>query len=380
MNQIIRIAHIITTLEQGGAENMLYKIAGEIATDARYQQIVISLTGLGVFGPLLVQKGVRVYHVDMRLKCADILKLMVLIKIIREFRPQILQTWLYHADLLGTFVARFAGGAKLIWNVRCSDMALQKYAWTTKLVFGFLQRLSRIPSVVCANSRAGILAHKKKGYHPIRWVWIPNGFDTERYKPQPRNSKLRTDLGIPLNAAIIGMVARFDPMKDFATFFQAAEIALKKCRDIHFVIVGNQISFENLSLCRLVEKHQLTPNVHLLGRRNDVETIYPEMDIFTLTSFGEGFPNVIAEAMACGVPCVATDVGDIKLIIGNTGLTVPAKDPHGLASAWHCLLNASAEKKAQLGQAARRRIVDKYRMDLIKNKYLSLYDSLILRG
>ena len=381
MNQPLRIAHMITTLQQGGAENMLFKIVREIAKDARYQQIVISLTGLGVFGPLLEKQGVRVYHVDMRMKCADIIKLIELIKIIRKFRPQILQTWLYHADLLGTFVSQFIRDAKLIWNIRCSDMALSEYAWTTRLVFGFLQKLSRVPSVVCANSRAGILVHQKKGYHPKRWVWIPNGFDTDRFKPQSRNSLIRADLGIPSDAVVIGMVARFDPMKDFETFFEAAGIATRKCNNIHFVLVGNEVGLENLYLCRLIEKYQLTPKVHFLGQRNDVDKIYPQMNIFTLTSsFGEGFPNVLAEAMACGIPCVTTDVGDSKLIIGNTGIVVPAKDPSSLARAWHSLLSAPAEKMEKLGQAARQRIVNQYRIDLIKQKYLSLYDSLALRG
>jgi glycosyltransferase involved in cell wall biosynthesis len=258
-------------------------------------------------------------------------------------------------------------------------MDFKKYTWTTKLIFSILQSFSGIPSAVCANSKAGILAHQKKGYHPKKWVWIPNGFDTQRFKPQPKGGALKKQLGIPLSSPVIGMVARFDPMKDFDTFFRAASIVKTIYGRVHFVLIGSKVDTDNPYLRRLINSYQLNKVVHMLGRRDDVDNIYPQMDIFTLSSsFGEGFANVIGEAMASGVPCVATDVGDSKFIIGDTGITVPAKDPKKLAGAWLSLLNAPDEMRFQMGQAARQSIVDKYRMEVIQKKYLSLYDALAL--
>jgi glycosyltransferase involved in cell wall biosynthesis len=376
----IRIVHIITTLDYGGAENMLFKLVSSTATNPNYQQMVISLTDKGGFGPLLEKQGIRVHAVGLNKRCANALKTAELISQIKIFKPHILQSWLYHADLVGTFLFKFARGAKLVWNIRCSDMNFKKYTWTTRLIFLILQKFSGIPSAVCANSQAGILAHQKKGYHPKKWIWIPNGFDTQRFKPQPKGDALRKQLGIPLSSPVIGMVARFDPMKDFDTFFRAASIVRTIYGCVHFVLIGSKVDTDNPYLCRLINSYQLNKVVHMLGRRNDVDNIYPQMDIFSLSSsFGEGFPNVIGEAMASGVPCVATDVGDSKLIIGDTGITVPAKDPNKLAGAWLSLLSAPEEMRFQMGRAARQSIVDKYRLEVVQKKYLSLYNALALQ-
>jgi glycosyltransferase involved in cell wall biosynthesis len=380
MNFSIRIIHIITTLDYGGAENMLFKLVSSTASNPCYQQMVISLTDKGGFGPLLEKQGIRVHAVGLNGRCTDAFKLAELIRQIRIFKPHILQSWLYHADLVGTLLFKFAKGAKLVWNIRCSDMDFKRYAWTTRLIFLLLQRFSGIPSAVCANSQAGIVAHQKRGYHPKKWIWIPNGFDTHRFKPQSKGGALKKKLGIPLSSTVIGMVARFDPMKDFDTFFRAANIVREIDGRVHFILVGNKVDPDNPYLCRLVNLYQLSKVVHMLGRRDDVDNIYPQIDIFTLSSFGEGFPNVIGEAMASGVPCVATDVGDSKLIIEDTGITVPAKDPRKLADAWLSLLSAPDERRLQMGQAARRSIVDRFSLEVIQKKYLSLYDSVALHG
>lgn len=377
MIMVVRIMHIITTLEQGGAENMLFKLISKSACDPHYQHMVVSLTGKGVFGPLLEQCGVHVYNASIKARFSDLAQICRLIAKVRHFQPHVIQTWLYHADILGTLIYPFSKRSKLVWNLRCANMDFDEYAWTTGMIFKILKILSGIPSVICANSKAGIMVHRQKGYHPKQWVWIPNGFDTYKFKPCPKNSSFRESLNMPLSSPVVGMVARFDPMKDFETFFQAAGIIKKIQNNVHFVLIGNEVDSGNKILRDLTEKHQLAGNVHLLGRRNDVDQIYPEMDIFTLaSSFGEGFPNVIGEAMACGIPCVATDVGDSRRIIGETGIIVPARDPDRLAGAWLDLLNAPENMRKQLGKDARRRILDNYRMELIQEKYLSLYNLL----
>jgi glycosyltransferase involved in cell wall biosynthesis len=378
MRKPIRVLHIITTLEHGGAENMLFKLVSKTAYNACFQQMVISLTGKGFWGPLIEDYGITVKNAGLQRRCLDIYKVVKLIVEARNFQPHILQTWLYHADILGTAIAPFIKDIELIWNIRCSNMNLGNYAWTTKLIFHILKKLSSVPSVVCANSIAGIYVHKQKGFRPRRWVWIPNGFDIEMFKPLSKRNSFKEALRIPLCSDVIGMVARYDPMKDFDTFFQAARIMLKMKNDVHFILIGKNLDFKNKDISRLIKKHQLAGHVHLLGQRNDLNKIYPEMDLFTLTSsFGEGFPNVIGEAMSCGVPCVATDVGDSKMIIGGTGIVVPARDPNELANAWNQLLNTAEDEKMQIGIAARQRILDEFRLEMVQEQYLSLYKSLL---
>lgn len=374
MNQPIRIAHMITTLEYGGAENMLFKIASRIAADRNYRQLVISLTGEGIFGPRLTSLGVPVMAAGLEVRGRDLTRVLQLAIRLRRFRPHLLQTWLYHADFLGTCVAPFLNPAKLIWNIRCSAMAFDQYAITTRLVFQFLRRMSIIPAVVCANSQAGILHHQRRGYRPRKWVWIPNGFDTGLFRPRPDRFTLRERLGISPHAPLIGMVARFDPMKDLDTFFRAAKRLLEKTPQTHFVLIGYRLDADNPDLRRIIERYQIDAHVHLLGRQDDLHLLYPQMDIFTLTSLGEGFPNVIGEAMACGVPCVATDVGDVKLVIGDTGFVVAPKDADRLAGAWNQLVQLDKERRIQMGRAARRRIVAHYSLDTVQRTYLDLYE------
>lgn len=370
-----KILHLITTLSSGGAEGMLYKLLSHTSRKDLFKHSVVSITGMGTYGMRLKDLGIPVYCLNMldgNFGFGGIAKLYHLLK---KQRPHILQTWLYHADLIGLIIGRLSSVPKILWNVRCSNVDFKYYAKTTRLIFAMLSRLSRFPDAVVINSKAGKLFHIKAGYNPGNWEVIPNGFDIERYKPNKKiRGGFRKLLGLGESDFIVGMVARYDPMKDYSNFFEAARRLCVVFPNVYFVIAGRGINKGNDDLNKMILKNGLNENTFLLGERDDLSDIIPAFDIGTLSSsFGEGFPNVLGEYMSCGVPCVSTNVGDSSNIIGNTGIIVPPNNPEALAKAWLDLLAMTPEQRTELGMKARQRIVDKFSISKVVENYEKLY-------
>jgi glycosyltransferase involved in cell wall biosynthesis len=301
-----------------------------------------------------------------------------LLKHLRLEQPRILQSWLYHADLLGLIAGKWSGVPCIAWNVRCSDMEMQRYSLLSAIVVRLLAALSRFPDMAIVNSEAGRRFHEKKGYRPRRWEVIPNGFDLTNFRPQPeRRARFRAEIGLSENTFLIGLVARYDPMKDHRTFLQAGQYLLKEYPAVHFILVGRAVDDQNNELNQTIHDLKMASSVHLLGEQSDLSEIMSALDIFSLASaFGEGFPNVIGEAMACGVPCVATDVGDSASIIGETGRVVPPRNPHALAAAWRELIKLDPAQRGRLGRAARCRIEERYGLPEIIRRYEERYQEL----
>ena len=254
--------------------------------------------------------------------------------------PAILQTWLYHADFFGSVAAFFAKPDHLLWNVRSSEIDHPGIRRSTRYLARLLAILSRRPDAIVVNSQDGQRYHERIGYRPKQWVNIANGVDLERFRPRPsERAMLRARLGIPADAAVIGLVARYHPMKDIDTFLRAASRFQQDHENVKFVLCGDGLGPDNSTLAKLVGVSRPCPQCCPAWPRSDIELVYPALDVLTLCSIaGEGFPNVLCEAMACDVPCVATDVGDSAEIIGDCGLIVPLRDPQALAGAWRALL------------------------------------------
>jgi glycosyltransferase involved in cell wall biosynthesis len=293
---------------------------------------------------------------------------------IRKIQPAILQTWLYHADLLGTVASIFGGRPSLVWNLRCSDMDLAHYPATTRLTLQLLAFCSRVPKAVIVNSQAGQRFHEAIGYRARKWEMIPNGFDLAEFRPdQEARIAFRDRLGIPHDATLIGMVARLDPMKDHATFLEAARTVAGTHENVFFILVGHGVE----SLISHVHALGLDKRVHLFGLRGDVPKIMPALDICSLTSaFGEGFPNVVGEAMACAVPCVVTDVGDSAFLVGEAGRVVPPRNPELLARRWLELIEMGREKRLRLGAVSRERIRAHFDLVSVVKRYEQCYEEL----
>jgi glycosyltransferase involved in cell wall biosynthesis len=215
------------------------------------------------------------------------------------------------------------------------------------------------------------------GYRPRRWEVIPNGFDLGAYQPDAEAyTDVRQELGIAADAEIVGLVARFDPLKDHATFLSAAGLLHDTHPGTHFVLLGFQVDGDNPTLIDQIDRLGIRDCAHLLGERQDVARLTAAFDVATCSSTGEGFPNIVGEAMACAVPVVSTHVGDAKLVVGETGIIVPPRDPGALAAGWRKILDMDPRARRKLGTQARARISSQFDIDHIAQQYGALYRDL----
>jgi glycosyltransferase involved in cell wall biosynthesis len=368
------IVHLIIGLQTGGAELMLTRLVAH--TDrARFRPVVVSMTDSGSLGPVIERAGVECVALGLRRGIPDPIGLWRLDRVLRRAQPDILQTWLYHADMLGLIVRQLMPVRHLLWNLRCSDMRLPPLNAALRRV---LARFSAVPDAVIVNSQAGKRFHERIGYRPRRWEYVPNGFDTEALTPDPQaRRRLRCELGVAEDAVVIGLPARYHPMKDHTTFFAAARILALARPEARFLLVGAGTERSNPVHARSGIADRLLP----LGERGDMAAVYAALDIATLTSAsGEGFPNVLGEAMACGVPCVATDIGDAAIVLGEAGLVVPPRDPEALAAAWERLIAAGPQARRELGLTARAHIVRDHALEAVVGRYQALYDDILAQG
>lgn len=362
----VPLLHLITGLGAGGAEAQLVRVAGGLAARG-WPVIVAALDGRGPRAEALRAVGVPVHDLGMRGGLPDPLAVARLIRLIRRTRPGVLQSWLYHADLIGTLAAALTGVPHL-WNLRCSDMDLRRYGLGTRLTVGALRFLCRRPLGIVVNSAAGIAAHAARGWKPGHWIPIPNGFDLDHWRPDPAaRFVLRQRLGLDADTRLIAHVARADPMKDHAGFFAALLRLLPARPDLHAVLIGRGTE-------HLAPPPALLGRVHALGECGDVHHLLPGADLACLSSaFGEGFPNVLGEALACAVPCVATNVGDCAVIIGSAGTIVPPRDPGALAAALADLIDRAPAERARMGEIGRARVAAEFALPVVLDRYEQLY-------
>lgn len=369
--------HLITGLGVGGAETMLAKLLAATSR-SRFTSTVVSMTGAGPLARTIQDSGILVHSLGLKRGIPTPGALPALFKLIRDFRPDILQTWMYHADVLGVLAARAAGVRVLVWNIRCSDLDFPNTGLSLRSVFAAHGFLSRFTSAAIANSSAGMSFHQRHGHHPPRWEQIPNGFDLDRFRAdEGLRTRGRVELGLSRDAIAIGMVARFDQFKDHTTFLAAAKLLRDRQPKSVFVLAGKGMTKDNGEITRQVEEAGLGSRVLLLGEHGDPSRLFPCLDIATLCSHTEGFPNAVGEAMSCELPCVATDVGDSALIIGACGRLVPPRNPEAVAESWLDLIALGEAGRKRLGAAARARIEERYSLPRIVAAYEALYTDLV---
>jgi glycosyltransferase involved in cell wall biosynthesis len=375
------IVHLITGLETGGAERMLSRLVAHTDRD-RFRSVVVSIADVGNMAAAVDRANIELITLGIRRGLPDPRGLFRLDRILRQVRPDLLQTWLYHADFLGLIVGRFGHLPHLLWNVRCSDLSVAAVSPVGAALRRMLSWCSAVPDAIVVNSRAGQRFHERIGYHPRRWEYIPNGFDTDELRPNLKVRRaLRAELGIDDETIVIGLPARFHPMKDHGTFLQAAATLAAARQQVCFVLVGAGIEPSNRPLVKAIAEAGIIDRVRLLGERNDMAAIYAALDIATMSSAsGEGFPNVLGEAMACGLPCVATDIGDAKELLGPVGMAVPARDPEALAAAWRALIAIGPDGRRSLGDEARARIIEGYDLESVVARYEALYAEIAEQG
>ena len=326
--------------------------------------------------------GIPVRAIGMRPGVPDPRGVVRLARLLHRERPQVVQTWMDHSNLIGGVAARLAARAPVIWGVHHTNHIPQLTKRTTLMTVSACARLSRwLPTRIVCCSESAREAYAQQGFAAERLTVIPNGFDTDAFRPDPAaRLDVRRELGLAPDATLIGLVARYDPFKDHANFLRAAAALKGRLPDVHFLLCGDGVDPGNETLASMVAALGLQGHCHLLGLRRDVPRLQAGLDLATSSSASESFPLAVGEAMACGVPCVATDVGDSALIVGETGRVVPPHDPLALAAAWEELLALAPDARRRLGQAARLRVQERYELVGITRRYENVYETLCAGG
>jgi glycosyltransferase involved in cell wall biosynthesis len=358
---VTSVLHVISGLATGGAETTLANVACALL-DRGLAQHVVTLGGEGSHREELKRAGVAVSALNLTSAYQAPRGILTLSQLIRSLRPEVVQGWMYHGNLMAALAHRLAPGRsrrRLLWNLRASNMDASRYASVVR----WGRALSGWPDVVIANSEAGASFHASQGYRSRQTKVIANGIDAEKYKPDGvARSALRLELRIPDDAVVVMHVARVDAMKDHPTYLAA----MKTVPDVIGIMVGAR-----------TDELQAPSNVRGLGLRRDVERLYAMADVVISSSaFGEGFSNSIAEGMSAGLVPISTDVGDARLIVGNTGRVVAPRDPQALAAAVSAEAAAPTSDRTARGLAARARIIEHFSLVQAVDTYERLYRSL----
>jgi glycosyltransferase involved in cell wall biosynthesis len=377
MNEI-KVVHVITDLNTGGAEMMLQKLLER--KSASVSAHVISLRDRGEIGPAIESLGIPVDALDMNPGKIPSPKIFLgLVRRLRQLKPDIVHTWMYHANLIGGFAAKMAGVPAVTWAIHHSNLSPSVNKKATLAVVRACGLISQwLPHRIICCSESALRVHVGVGYAQRKMRVIPNGFDLSRFKPDPEaRVHLRDELDLEIDTPLVGLIGRFDPQKNHEGFFVAAGMVSKKNPSVHFLLAGLGIDENNEKLMRSVCSNGVEGVTHLLGLRNDIPRVMASLDVLVSSSIGEAFPNVLGEAMACEVPCVVTDAGDCASIIGDTGLVVENGDMAGLAGAIEQLLSLSQEDRTDMGGRARERVDENFELNHVVDRYETFYHELI---
>ena len=368
----LKVLFISSGLEAGGAEGMLLRLLEHVDRDMFIPE-VISLTGIGEIGGKIRELGIQVHDLGMSRSglLIPILSLFRLRMMIKVINPDVVQTWQYHADLLGGLAARLAGIKTVSWGIRNGELPPEHSKFSTQVVRRICSWLSYwLPKKILFNSREAQAVHAKVGYDERKFEVIPNGFDIHDHTPNMEiRATVRRELDLPECTLLVGFFARIDPVKNHDGFLEAAALINAALPEVHFVMAGKNVCESNQELLRMIEDYKLSKCVHLLGHRKDIQKLMGAIDVHVSASLTEAFPNVIGEAMAGGTPSVATDVGDSAWIIGDTGKVVPRGNMQALSEGVTDLLMMPLENRQALGRKARARIKDEFEIGKVAALY-----------
>jgi len=370
---MLKILHIISGLSTGGAEMALLRMV----THANLQQtksLVISLTDGGSLLPQFLESGIQVISLDYRRRPFS--STVKLFRLIKSIDPDVVQTWLYHGDLIGGIVSKLAGKENIVWGVHSTNLTSGRTA--TRIIKKTCSLLSGyIPKRIVCVAEASKIQHIKDGYDAKRIVVIANGFDAEPLDPPGLTSTLRSQIGIPSEKQVIGTVSRLNHDKDIHNLIKAAKIILDNNHRVHFLLIGRGLESDNPMVRKWILESGHPASFTLLGERNDIPTCLNAMDIFCLPSRTEAFPLAVGEAMRAGKVCVVTDVGDAATLVGNTGIVVPKENAQALAEGLNEAMSLPREKRDQMGEMARSRIRGEFSLDKTLSAYQLLYRNIV---
>ena len=376
-----RFLFLTRSLHYGGSERQLIALAKGF----RKRGASVAVATFYPEGPLrreLESTGVSVESLEKRARWDALGFFWRLVRLVRQIQPTILHGYLATANILTVLLKPFFPSAKIVWGLRASNMELERYGYVDQIQSWVECKLSNFADLIVVNSHAGFDFAARKGFSQDKMVVIPNGIDVDRFHPDSvsRNG-MRQAWGISDRDQLIGLVGRLDPMKGHDTFIKAATLLSRGRDNIRYVCVGDGPEVFKQKLLALSKEVGLGHRLIWVSASDDVGAIYNALDLVTsCSSYGEGFSNVIGEAMACGRPCVVTDVGDAKRIVGDTGYVVDPGNPPALVSAWQQALDAGAVEKTSRSQRARERVIEHFSLERLIEETARVLETAVKTG
>lgn len=342
-----KILHVITDLEQGGAEGVLYRL---IAADSYNEHVVVSLMSTGYYGPKIESLGVKLYTIEFKRGSFNLSGLKRLVNIIKIENPNVVQTWLYHADFFGSIAAKINGIKNIYWSLHLSNVSFRSLKFNTYILIRLLSFLSYfIPKRIISCSKAGYQSHVSILYNKSIFTYIPLGFNYDMfYFDQNIRDNFRNKFNLTDSNKVIGCVARWDLQKDHNNLFKSISLLRKQSyfSNLKICLAGYEMDENNSNLIRLIKKNNLDVKMFImLGAVNNINKVYNGIDILILSSIGEAFPNVIAEALLTNLPVISTNVGDVKAVFNEFIQIVPPSDSILLSKKLNLFLNQQQENK-----------------------------------
>ncbi|MDB6119584.1 MAG: hypothetical protein JWO08_3365 [Verrucomicrobiaceae bacterium] len=375
-----KVLHFITGIGGGGAENFLRGLATTMR-DSRWQTVivVVRVRPHETFANELRTQGCTIHDLN-----ADALLKpqvwMTLRRLIQQERPDVVQTWMHHADFIGGLAAWTAGYRNIVWGVRAMEMHRNPGDSDLKIsLFRGALRFTApwLPKKIISNSTVAINVHVTMGYPRRKFVWVPNGVNSERFSPRPEvGRETRESLKIAGTAPVVGFVGRFHPVKDLALFFEAAALLQVQYPDLHLLLVGGTEDELYPAARKAFEKLPSRDQVRFVPFGSGTDRYYPAFTLFSLCSESEAFPNVVLEAMASGVPCATTNAGDCEAMLKDLGEVVQERTGGAMAAAWSRLLALSEAERAALAVKSRDRAINEYSLERAAQRFEEVYDSL----
>lgn len=370
------ILHIINGFEMGGTERVLLRFLQQLP-DYGFENGVLALQASGSLTAdfLALQVPIFEWHLRDRM-IGSLMRLPRLWHFVSDLRPTLIHGWMYHANLVAAGLAKILD-VPLVWSIRHSVQDIRLERRLTRLSIRCGARLSGLPSKILYNSSAAASRHEELGYrNRRRGLMIPNGFDGTHFTPSPeRRARLRRRVGVDESTVLIGLVTRFHSCKGFDLFFEAAERVCRDLPGVQFVVAGRDVNSSNRALADLIGRHHLEALVHVLGEVADSRDVLCGLDVLCSPSRSDSFPNIVGEAMCCGVPCVVTDLGEVGNVVADAGIVVPRENPAALANAWKRMLYLGGSGRLEIGLRARRRILQNYGWATFVSRSLDVYSS-----
>jgi glycosyltransferase involved in cell wall biosynthesis len=358
------VVFLVRSLNYGGVERQLVVLAKGMDRN-RFEPVVLCFYGGGPLQDELFQAGIRVISLGKHSRWDVLGFLWRLVRQLGQLKPDVLHGYLPVPNFLSALLKLFFPSMRVVMGVRTSGKELDRYDWTYRLSFWLERLFSGLADLIIVNSQAGKTAYVKNGFPTEKLLVISNGIDTGIFHPEIEPGRaLRAEWGVPEAALLIGIIGRLDPMKGHPIFLKAAATLMQGRSDLHFVVVGDGPEAYRQFLVEMGSSLGLDRRLVWAGSRRDVVKVYNALDICCSASiYGEGFPNVIGEAMACGIPCVVTDVGDSAWVAGEAGLAVAPNDCNGLVAALDKMIGLSRSGRSGLGQQARQRVLDNFSVE-----------------